>query len=60
MSDTQGLRAALAPFVSWLDHVSATSSRRLEDREYPPVSGMPTMGELRAARAALSSLEANE
>jgi hypothetical protein len=49
-----GLREALHPIVGWIDHVDATSSRRLLDSEWPPPAGEPPIGELRACRKALA------
>ena len=41
------LLEVLRPFVQWLDHIEATGSRRLGDHETPPLSGVPSMGQLR-------------
>jgi hypothetical protein len=49
-------REALKPFKEWRDHIEATSSRRLADNEFAEVSGMPRMGDLRRARAALKEI----
>jgi hypothetical protein len=46
------LVAALEPFTAWFAHIAATGSRRLDDNEHPPISGAPTMGDLRRAMAA--------
>ena len=48
------LLEALRPFAEWYHHIHATGSRRLEDNEWPPASGMPKIGALKAVRAAIA------
>lgn len=58
---TEAIRTAIAamePFASWLSHISATGSRKLADNEWPEISGVPNMDQLRALKSALSSLRA--
>jgi hypothetical protein len=44
---TNILAEATAPFKAWLLHIAATGNRYLTDNEYPPISGAPTMGDIR-------------